>query len=195
MYTYYAIDVIVWCVILCCDMLCYVMFHHDFNHFQYEDWLDLSLLLLLLSSYTVLSCACALEHLFDMLIYVLWLYPQQSILISYSCLSLYRIQGPVNTPTFPSIPLPSTAPTPFRFHSKSAPTPAQSTNGDGTYTVIEYRISGVAYAALIIAIAALLLPCIAMYLFLRSKPEVKEMLMTNLSRAGEGGGYSSVNEG
>jgi hypothetical protein len=61
--------------------------------------------------------------------------------------------------------------------------------------VIEYRISGVAYAALIIAIAALLLPCIALYLFLRSKPEVKEMLMTNLSRAGEGGGYSSVNEG
>lgn len=102
------------------------------------------------------------------------------------------MQGPVNTP---SIPLPSTAPTPFRFHSKTAPTSAQSTNGDGTYTVIEYRISGVAYAALIIAIAALLLPCIALYLFVRSKPEVKEMLMTNLSRAREGGGYSSVNEG
>ena len=116
-----------------------------------------------------------------------------NLIVNYT---VYRIQGPGNTPSFSSISLPSTAPTPFRFHSKSSPTSAQSTNGDGTYTVIEYRISGVAYAALIIAIAALLLPCIALYLFFRSKPEIKELLMTNLSGgAGEGGGYSSVNEG
>lgn len=51
-----------------------------------------------------------------------------------------------------------------------------------------------AYAALIIAIAALLLPCIAMYLFIRNKPEYKEVLMSNFNRPGEGGGYSAVNE-
>ena len=99
-------------------------------------------------------------------------------------------------PTLPSIPLPSTGPTPFRFHSKSSPSSSasQSTDSDGTYTVIEHRISGVAYAALIIAIAALLLPCIAMYLFIRNKPEYKEVLMSHFNRPGEGGGYSAVNE-
>ena len=109
-----------------------------------------------------------------------------------SSLLLYRIQDPVFKP---SLPLPSTGPTAFRFHSKSSPSTAQSTDSEGTYTVIEYRISGVAYAALIIAIAALLLPCVALYLFLRSKPEYKEVLMSNLNRAGEGGAYSAVNEG
>ena len=110
--------------------------------------------------------------------------------------TVYRIQDPVFKPSLPSAPLPSTGPTPFRFHSKSSPSSstAQSTDSNGTYTIIEYRISGVAYAALIIAIAALLLPCIAMYLFIRNKPEYKEVLMSNFSRPGEGGGYSAVNE-